>query len=1002
MSRATNRQAKADEQIAVLVDRSRDPHALARLIGLRPMGRYHTTDNRAPIRTSALREHDVAIVGGDAPDVYSRREIDALVGFVRRGGGLILAASTGAFRRYADGEPDEMAVGAIARRFGIELLAPDGAAGRTVPNIDMVCGYPAKAIRLHRKLSSRGLRREDVHLDRWNPVTCRRKATVLMSHRRTGEAAVLMVRFGRGRVVAVGGAGCLNASHFLSRELVELAAAGRPARSRRPNPRYEILPAYRTRRLGRLRIRYPQFLEGRVGAFLKIARKVLPVVELPTTAKKPQTFQVELTASCTSARRRSWVEGRLLYVGMGGHDGGAAFALASLMVEDVGWSMPGGPPLANSPLGWNALSSFVGLAAMRAAGFADRAEKLGAKLERQSRRLSAGRDLGWAYSEDGPRTGLWIWRELGRRFGPDIVRRYARAAPKKPDWSAVPEVYFTALDKAVYFLSRAVRQNLYPWFASREMTVRPLPMAPLKSKRFKPAVKRMLRSVVANASQTASERADAAAALAEIHAGEKRPLAHAARQSRSAGPAVRLVGALRLSRVRDPRATPALWSVARDGADASLAAVAALLLVEQGQAAAGDRLAELAAEADVRFQLDAGYQLARIRHRRAERLSPDGIRRAAGPKAAGMLVRHPGQAQYFPTVNGEPVANIFGQDHVAYMPHATPVSMFYVDWVHTWAKFRRKGLSRRTMAAIFGDYRMCRCSCAALDTGTRNTAHAMYRSFGFVDVAVYQEVSCELPARITRARAKGVRVRPYRPGDEAAMVRLFDACYQDKWAYVPLRPQRLPPDRLAVLAHRRGRLVACVTAAVDGERANVLQIAVAESKDPKRRQGVAAALIGRFHRELDRRGVKNVHLYSGGHQLGTLLGPLGYRCRRAGGVVMFAMRDLPRYLEELKPLLQRRLKKSGWTGTISLVAPGHKAALTIDGPRVTVHRRPPKRADMVLAGSDRAITRIAGGIATPFEEYLQLDLKITPMLNARTRELLETLLPKLQEHNWLW
>jgi GNAT superfamily N-acetyltransferase len=866
----------------------------------------------------------------------------------------------------------------------------------------MVCGYPAKAIRLHRPLSSRGLRPEDVHLDRWNPVATRRKTTVLMSHRRTGEAAGLMIRFGRGRVIAVGGTQCLNAVPLLSRTLVELAAAGRPARSRTGTPRHEILPAYRTRRLGPLRIRYPEFLEGRAGAFLKIARKVLPFVEPLLKAKKPRTFHVELTESATSGIRQSWVESRVLYVGMGAADGEAASALAGLLVGDVGWSMPGGPPLLDSPVGWNALGSFVGLEAMRAAGFVARAARLGDQLEPLSRRLSAGRDLGWAYSEDGPRTGFWVWCELARQFGPNILHRCVKAAPAKPDWSAVPEVYFTATDKAIYFLSRAVRRDLYPWFASIGMTVRPLPMIPLKSKRFKPTVKRMLQSVVGDPSQPASERTDAAEALAQIYAGEKRPLAHAARQSRAARPAVRLVGALRLSRVRDPRATPALWSVARDGADASLAAVAALLLVEQGERKAGGVLADLAESADVRFQLDAGYQLGRIGHAGAQRFSFEGIRRAVGPKATGMLVRHPGQAQYFPTVNGEPVANIFGDEHVAYMPHATPVSMFYVQWVHTWRKFRRKGLSKRTMAAIFDDHRMRRCSCAALDTGTRNTAHFMYRSFGFVDVAVYHEVSCELPARISRPRAKGVRVRPYRPGDEGAMVKLFNACYEGKWAYVPPRPRRLGPDKAAVLARRGGRLVAFAVASVTGERANALQLAVAESKDPKRRQGVAAALIGRLHSELERRGVKNIHLYCGEHHLGTLLGPLGYRCRPTGGVVMFAMRDLPRYLEELKPLLQRRLEKAGWTGTISLLSPTHKAALTIDGPRVTVHRQPPKRADITLAGSDRAITRIAGGIATPFEEYLQLDLKITPMLNARTRELLETLLPKLQEHYWLW
>jgi len=998
-----------DGQIRILVDRSRDPQALEHLVGLRPVDRYHTTDNLAPLRRSCLRDHDVVAIGGEAPDVYSRGEVAALVDFVRGGGGLILAGSTGAFARYAGGVPDEMAVGAIARRFGIEFLSPDAAAGKPKPDIHMIRGYSAGDVRCHKLLTARRLHPRDPYAQRWNPVATDRKATVLMNHRRTGEAAALMVSFGRGRVVAVGSAEFLHACGLLAGAVIELAAGGRPGAGRTSKPQFEILPEYRSRRVGRLRIRYPAFLAARAADFLRIARKVLPVLQAlletkpaktPEPPRPAQAIDVELTASATSGMMWSRFGDRAIRIGLGAADGEVAFALAAMAGDHFARSMPGGAILVPTVLGWNALGSFLGLAAMRAAGFAERAEALGRQLDAQSRKLSAGRDLGWAYSEDGPRPGLWLWRELAGEFGDDILARFVKAVPTKPDWSAAPEVYYTPLDKTIYLLSRAVRRDLFGWFAQRGMTVRPMPVAALGSKRFKQSVARMLRSVVADAAQPASERIDAAEALAQIHAGRKRPLAHAARQCRAASPAVRLVGAIRLSRTRDGRAAEALWSVARNRNDTSLAAAAAMLLVEHGEKPAGDVLARLAEEADVRFQLEAGHHLRRIGHPAAERFSPEGIRRAAGRSATGMLVRHHGSAEYYSCANGEPVANIFGGDHVAYMAGATPVSMFYLQWVHTAPKFRRKGMSRRTLAACLDDHRARRCSCFALHTGTRFNAHAMYRSFGFVDATVYQDVRCELPAAIAPVRAAGVRVRPYRPGDEAAMAALFDACYEGKWAYAPIRPQRLPPNRVAVVAHRGRKMVAFVHAVHMERRAEIIQLAVADHKDAKVRRAVTAAVVARLHRDLVRRGVERVTLSRGQNSIADLLGALGYSVRPGGGVLMFALRDLPQLLEELRPLLSRRLEKAGWTGTISLLSPTHRAALFIDGPRVEVLRRPPARADIALSGSDRTITRIAGGIATPFEEYLQLDLQITPMLNDRTRELLETLWPKVQEHYW--
>ncbi|KKL15281.1 hypothetical protein LCGC14_2507190, partial [marine sediment metagenome] len=87
MAPSPDNKATGPAPIAVLVDHSRDPATSAELIGLQPDDRYHTTDNRSALTDRALRAHNVLVIAGHWPDDYTRRELDAVVRFVRRGGG---------------------------------------------------------------------------------------------------------------------------------------------------------------------------------------------------------------------------------------------------------------------------------------------------------------------------------------------------------------------------------------------------------------------------------------------------------------------------------------------------------------------------------------------------------------------------------------------------------------------------------------------------------------------------------------------------------------------------------------------------------------------------------------------------------------------------------------------------------------------------------------------------------------------------------------------------
>jgi len=368
-------------KVAILVDRSRDVLAARDLVGLQPDDRYHTTDSQVPLTARALARYDALVIAGHGLATYSARELDAVVGFVRRGGGLLLAGSAGVFERYTGRPAGEMAVAAIARRFGIEFLPPSNAAGRPKPNQELVDGYPGRSVRIHKAAPVRGLKRYDVCLRQWSPVQTKQRHTTLLSHRRTGEAAALAVRFARGRVIAVGNAGFLTESPLLRRCLLDDLAARRSARGPLP---YEILPPLRTRRQGELAVRYTEPVAGRVPTVLRLARKILPQLEALIPAKhrkKGQRLCIELLPGCTA--RFAWWRGgeHTVQLGADASDAELAFAMARHVFEPVLWRTPVGWQLHASVLGGIALGHWVGLMAMRWAGFEAEGDGLGEALE---------------------------------------------------------------------------------------------------------------------------------------------------------------------------------------------------------------------------------------------------------------------------------------------------------------------------------------------------------------------------------------------------------------------------------------------------------------------------------------------------------------------------------------------------------------------------------------------------------------------------------------------
>ena len=107
-------------------------------------------------------------------------------------------------------------------------------------------------------------------------------------------------------------------------------------------------------------------------------------------------------------------------------------------------------------------------------------------------------------------------------------------------------------------------------------------------------------------------------------------------------------------------------------------------------------------------------------------------------------------------------------------------------------------------------------------------------------------------------------------------------------------------------------------------------------------------------------------------------------------------------LEELSPLLTKRLKDSGykdWCGKIGIAGHQHKATIDIENGEVSASESVLEDVDILISADDDTITRIIVGKMTPYEAYLQIELTIQPMVNNHVTGLLETLFPRIPKDN---
>lgn len=969
-------------EVWVLIDRSKDAQGGSDFVELVSAAGFQCTDNRGVLSHSLLNRYDVLVICGQSLTPYTTPELSAIRRFAESGGGLILAADAAAFEFESAQPVARMSQNAVAELFGAAFLSADCPGAKVDGSLK---------IRLPRRQIRVCVGRFDGVDTRWligrecNPILPPPGATILAAQRANGQPVAATFEHGKGRVVMVGGT-TFSREHRLACHRLARWAAPVESRSRGAKPapcfigaeakmergdRFSVLFDAPCRRVAR---RLPEVLEQ-----LRVRLKAV----FGPSDRLPQTCVV--TNSVVPGNRWSL-------------DIGGQAPEASRVRHAVLWAI-------NRLAGHHRVLESLGvvfserawqvhlmLRLLRELGYEreaercqERAERWLSEMDTYAKRFDMARTYVWTM-QDSPR-GLVLLRELEADLGLDVIRKLAQAVPREDPFKHLPGTYAWPSDRTIFFLSLAVGKDLFPWFAARGVTVHPLPIVKPKTRDVRARMVVRLGEAMRDASAALSSRMEAACDLCAL--GKTREY--------GSGDWGALCRALVLCRQRDARARRRLHVLFAADKPGALRALAGLALLDLGDRSVAAALIELARSFEPRFQLAVWHALTKAGVGRADELSPERIADSSGRRVAALDVYVGEFIGMHGMVCGYRTNNILSQSGIRHFTRDAAVSVHSVWWVHTSPVWRRRGLARHTMSSTMTHRSAMECSCSSLGTGTRNVAHALYRSYGFTDMGVGHEWSCQLPGAGAGAPAPGVTLRRYRSEDHP---RVTAFCRQVRpEAMEPRGPRAAPrPVDFQMTAERDGKLVGFAAAEYwHGKDARMGQLVV--GKDDAR-DAIADALLAALHRAVAEAGAARMGWHDPAEDayVRETLNRAGYVSKRSGGVWMMQIRDLIQFLRELTPALERRLRESeykDWRGTIDVLGDKHKARLKISRSAVKAGPVTGRAADIVLAGDDDTITRIALGRETPFGAYLQTRLRLEPRVNEGLTELIETVFAKV-------
>ena len=1009
------------ERIRILVDTSRDTGWSDGLIRIEPDSIYQTTNNRDYLSEVVLKNYDVLTICSNTPLKYTDAELQLIREFVESGGGLLLASSTSRFERDVREPISELGVNHVASLFGVWLLPVPEGHGEMDIDANPLRGYTKKNLRLTDYEIVDGLGIDDLDLTYCGILDIPADSSVFLEHSETGEPVGACLHCGLGRVLLINTQLFKRENHPVSGRFIDWLGINRLSLKTDTETIPDEIPIEeQISEDGKIKIFYTHFVADRVDTCMAFAKKLSTEMLSKFPEGEKIEWKIDLTPSCVHKYGFSW-EDSVMTIGGCVSPPRLAYSLgveASRLISD------------KTPFGkateilfdGDGFPFFFGIWAMKILGFASEAAEIFAEVERQfCENIQAEEpiDISRVY-EQSYRKPIWILKTLLEKYGGDLFVRFAEVLSREQSDTEknIPDTTFSSVDRLIYYLSRVVGKDLFPWFEEIGTTVHPLPLLPNDTDEFVTEVRERLNGMIRDINIDTSDRIDAIDSLLEIADESEHRVSALVTKLDTEDRYERLIATVKLISNCDDRGVKALEELTTETGDDGFIAMAVLMLVRNSRSGEIiDQLIEIAPHQDYRYQLETGYLLAKIDHPAAKVFSYEELRDKNGTplltmdvkrNVETMDVKRDTNLHFHPIVAGYRVAICNLHLHTHHFPHNTHAPGTYIGWVHTAPKYRRRGLSRWVFGASMSHELVRRYSCVSLHTGTRNTAHGMYRSFGFVDGLVGREFTKALRHEQTKG-VEGAVVRPYTLGDEVEMARVLKAFYADRVERRPRRAERriTSETRLIYLAEKDGELLGYVQAQCEKEK----NVSISEfclkpqpSENSTHPEGfleeVGAALLCALHNELVKREYKRIRYYpeaeGDADHIKTLFHNFGYTSE-ADWVWMFKIINLPMLLGELSPLLSKQLNESddykGWQGTISIKGSEHWASLIIKDSEIRVSAEVSADTGLCLSTDDDTLTQFILGAVTPYEAYLQNQLHIAPTVNDSVIGLLGTLFP---------
>ena len=874
-------------------------------------------------------------------------------------------------------------------------------------------GYRKKNLHLTDHEIADGLGIDDLALTCCGILDVPADGSVFLEHSETGEPIGACLDFGSGRVLLINTYLFQKENHPVSGRFIDWLGINRVSLTTDvqaiPD---EILIEEQVREDGKIKIFYTHFVEDRVDMCMAFAKKLAKEMLSKFPESEKIDWNIDLIPSCVHEYSFSW-EGSIMTIGACVGPPRLAYSLgveaSGLLADKTSFGKA-------AEVLFDGFQFFFGIWAMKLLGFEREAAVMVAETERLFRENDEAEnliDIARVY-EQRSRKPIWILNALLQQYGEDVfVRLTALFSEKQSDTEEnMPDTTFSEVDRYVYYLSRAVGEDLFPWFEEIGTTVDPLPLLPNDSDEFVAEVRERLNKMIRDTRIDTSDRIDAIDSLLEIADESGGRIAALVAKLDEVDRYKRLIAAAKLIRNCDDRAVQVLEKLTDDTGDDGLVAMTVLMLVRNGRdGEIVDRLVEIAPHQDHRYQLETGYLLAKIGHPTAEAFSYEELTDENETPLLTMDVECDRDLHIYPIIGGYRVAICISILHTHHFPHNTHAPGTYVSWVHTKPEYRRKGLARWAFGALMSHELVRQYSCISLHTNTENNAHGMYRSYGFVDGLLTQAFKKTLGQEQAKV-VEGLVIRPYTPGDEVAMARVLSAFYADQVDRRPRRAERrrTSETRLIYLAEKDGELLGYVQAQCFEKERNVsiteFCLKPQPSEGSTHMEGflgeVGAALLCTLHNELVKREYKRIRYELEGEvnkdYVRTLFHNFGYTSEDAGWVWMFKIVNLPMLLGEFSPLLLKRLNESddykGWQGTISIKGSEHQASLIIRDGEIHVSSEVSEDTGICLSTDDDTITRFILGVVTPYAAHLQNQLHIAPTVNDSVIGLLAALFPR--------